>query len=195
MKLRYFYKIDQNKNPIPASNVRRKSKPDGHQWKELLNHCCDPITVPCTCDFRYFVQVDPRGNPIDQTLIRRKNRPEPEEGIRYMEVKSSKNICCGIVNWQFITPDLTGSMSISKNFNEIINRVIADTGSFRPVHGEHISILVDTSACEGTPGYIIAVTTEDGSLNYNSTSVDNYDFIFDATKNYHISVTTTCLSE
>lgn len=195
MKLRYFYKIDQNKNPIPASNIRRKSKPNGHQWKELLNACCSPQIVPCTCDFRYFVQVDPRGNPIDHTLIKRKDKPTPEEKFHYMEVESSKNVCCGIINWEFITPDLVGTLSISKNNTEIISQSVAATGSFRPLHGADIDILVDTSACVGTPGFIISVATDDGNPPYTSTVVDNYSFTFDATKTYTITVTTTCVEE
>ncbi len=195
MKLRYFYKIDQNKNPIPASNIRRKSKPSGHQWRELLNSCCSPQTVPCTCDFRYFVQVE-RGNPVDHTLIKRKTKPTPEEGIFYMEVESSKNQCCGLISWELIRADSTGVAIISDDGHDVVNPVISSTGSFRPIHGSSIGIDIDASiGCADTQGFILSVVSDDLTLNYNSTLDPSYTFVFDATKNYTITLTTTCTPE
>jgi len=94
MKLRYFYKIDHNKQPIPGSNVRRKSKP-GNQWKEITSACCDPISVDCTCGPRFFVQLDGRGKPVDGTLIRRNGIPQMSEGIHYQEIQW-QSPCCTI---------------------------------------------------------------------------------------------------
>lgn len=94
MKLRNFYKIDHTKKPIPGSNIRRKSKPQGHQWKELPNFCCSPIDPNCSCGDRYFVQIDKNGNPIDGTLIKRTNAigaPQPVRGIKYAELNWE---CC-----------------------------------------------------------------------------------------------------
>jgi len=96
MKLRFFYRIDQKKDPIPFSNIRRKNKPKGLTWRELKNPCCSSEKVPCTCGHRFFVQLDSSGNPVDGTLIKRKLFPEPEEGIRFMEVRSSADECCKI---------------------------------------------------------------------------------------------------
>ena len=92
MKLRYFYKIDHNKQPIPGSNVRRKSKP-GNQWKEILSPCCYPLDVDCTCGPRFFVQLDGRGKPVDGTLIKRTGLPKMEENIKYYEL-DWKSPCC-----------------------------------------------------------------------------------------------------
>lgn len=92
MKLRYFYKIDHNKQPIPGSNVRRKSKP-GNQWKEITSACCEPITVDCTCGPRFFVQLDGRGKPVDGSLIKRTGIPQMTDGIKYQELQW-KSPCC-----------------------------------------------------------------------------------------------------
>lgn len=94
MKLRFFYRINQKRQPIPFSNIRRNSKPIGNRWRELKKPCCEKAEVPCTCDFRYFVQIDGTGSPVDGTLIRRKKFPEPAEGIHFMEVASSEHECC-----------------------------------------------------------------------------------------------------
>jgi hypothetical protein len=93
MKLRYFYKLDQKKQPILGSNIRRKSKPAGHQWKEILDPCCNPNDVDCTCGVRFFVQLDGAGKPVDHTLIKRKSFPEMDGAIRFYEIPW-KSPCC-----------------------------------------------------------------------------------------------------
>lgn len=95
MKLRYFYRIDHKKNPIPASNIRRKSKPPGNQWKELINPCCveDAAEIPCNCgEFKYFVQLDYKGNPVDHTLVKRMRKADSDTGFKFMEVAPTS--CC-----------------------------------------------------------------------------------------------------
>lgn len=91
MKLRYFYKVDHNKQPIPGSNIKRKSKP-GNQWKEI-DTCCNPLQVSCTCGFRFFVQLDGRGKPVDGSLIKRDGWPKMEDGINYQEVDWMSPCC------------------------------------------------------------------------------------------------------
>lgn len=86
MKLKYFYRIDQKGKPIPASNVRRKSRPFEGKWRELLNACCSPQTIPCKCGFKYFVQLDGNNNPVDHTLIKRYNKADKLTGFNFMEV-------------------------------------------------------------------------------------------------------------
>lgn len=93
MRLRYFYKIDHKHQPIPGSNVRRKTKPYGHQWKEIDLPCCDPLTVPCTCGPRFFIQLDGLNRPVDGSLIKRFVWPRMETGIRYSELPW-KSDCC-----------------------------------------------------------------------------------------------------
>ncbi len=105
MKLRYFYKINHKREPIPGSNVRRKSKP-GKQWLEILNPCCFPTDIDCTCDFRYFVQLDGVGKAVDGSLIKRKNYPEGLDSIRYMEV-DWKSACCYYENVTVNFPNLS----------------------------------------------------------------------------------------
>lgn len=94
MKLRYFYRIDPNKKqPVPGSNVRRKSKP-GRFWKEILLPCCATTNINCTCDARYFVQIDGLNRPVDGTLIKRFTWPKMDEGIRYVEIDWRNPCCC-----------------------------------------------------------------------------------------------------
>jgi len=83
--------MNHKKEPIPGSNIRRKSKP-GNQWVEILNSCCYPPEIDCTCNPRFFVQLDGIGKPVDGTLIKRKRHPEPIDNIRYMEVQAPD--CC-----------------------------------------------------------------------------------------------------
>lgn len=87
MKLKYFYRIDNQGRPVLASNIRRKSKPFAGRWQQLFNKCCDPADdIECNCGFRYFVQIDHANNPVDHTLIKRLSKPNPDEGIKFMEV-------------------------------------------------------------------------------------------------------------
>lgn len=125
MKLRNFYKIDHKKNPIPASNIRRKSKPQGHQWIEMPNFCCEPLNIPCTCDFRYFVQVDLNGNPIDYTLVKRKSKPRSIGNIRWQEVVPNQCCMSSLFNLEYLlTTDgdiESGSFIISVNGDPVID--------------------------------------------------------------------------
>lgn len=93
MKLRHFYKINHNnKQPIPGSNIKRKSSP-GRFWKEILDPCCNPTDIDCTCGPRFFVQIDGLGKPVPGSLIKRFTFPKMEQGIKYMELPW-KSECC-----------------------------------------------------------------------------------------------------
>lgn len=94
MRLKYFYKIDHNKQPIPGSNVRRKSIP-GKQWKEIVPLCCqDPSEViDPTGGWRFFVQLDGSGRPVDGTLAKKHGLPQMTDGVKYQEV-DWKSVCC-----------------------------------------------------------------------------------------------------
>lgn len=129
MKMRYFYKIDHNREPILGSNVRRKSKPAGHQWKEILDPCCvsvDPIA--CICGPRFFIQLDGLGKPVDQSLIKRNAWPRMTEGVRYAEIQNSVNECCNVTfNYGFfLNNGATGSMTIK--INGIIKKITTING-------------------------------------------------------------------
>ena len=87
MKINHYYKINPNtKQPIPGSNVKRKSSP-GRFWREILDVCCDTLeTITCTCGFRYFVQLDGKNKPVPGSLIKRKDYPNMSENIKYQEI-------------------------------------------------------------------------------------------------------------
>lgn len=145
MKMRYFYKLDHNKQPIPGSNVRRKSKP-GNQWKEILLPCCSPVTVPCTCGPRFFIQLDGLGKPVDGTLIKRFVYPNMVEGIKYYELPW-KSVCCNEITWSFDTSNgATGSLVIEVNGNEVVNSTFDQDGSFKPNFGDTITITVTNTS-------------------------------------------------
>lgn len=94
MRLRYFYKINHKKEPVPGSNVRRKSRPKPYsQWKEITPVCCDPAAIDCTCGPRFWVQIDGVNKPVDGTLIKRDAYPLMAENIRYQEI-DWKSPCC-----------------------------------------------------------------------------------------------------
>ena len=139
MKLRYFYKIDHKREPILGSNVRRKSKPEGHQWKEIIDPCCTtPDAIPCICGPRFFVQLDGKGKPVDGTLIKREKYPAMTEGIRYMEIVNSVNECCALITWEVEGIGLNGfgNTKIYDNGLLVVDKdVVAGDdviGSFRP---------------------------------------------------------------
>lgn len=93
MKLKYFYKTDHNKQPIPGSNIRRKSSP-GKQWKEILTPCCNGVaSIPTTSGPRFFVQLDHNNRPIDGSLIKRNGIPEMVREIKYLELEWRKACC------------------------------------------------------------------------------------------------------
>lgn len=165
MKMRYFYKLDHNKQPIPGSNVRRKSKP-GNQWKEILEPCCTPVQVPCTCGPRFFVQLDGIGKPVDGSLIKRFVFPKMEDGIRYYELPW-KSVCCNEITWSFgILNGATGSIVIEVNTNEVVNSTSAQTGSFKPNLGDTIDITVTNTNVVGTNLNTLVIT---GGHTYSNT--------------------------
>jgi len=97
MRLRHFYRINHKSQPIPGSNVKRKSKP-GNQWKEILDPCCTTIqTIDCTCGPRFFVQLDGSGKPVPGSLIKRNSWPKMEENIRFQEINWESE-CCDYVD-------------------------------------------------------------------------------------------------
>lgn len=118
MKLRYWYKIDHKKQPIPGSNIRRKSRPGAsHQWKEILDPCCSPVDVICTCGPRYFVQLDGKGKPVDGTLIKREdqpknNLPEGTDGNKLYEIRWKSPCCVFNLDYSFVTNDSPGFLRI-----------------------------------------------------------------------------------
>lgn len=135
MKLKYFYKIDHKKEPVPGSNIRKKSKP-GNQWLEIIPICCEPDSLTCTCGWRYFVQLGANKKPVDGTLIKRKSWPKMDEGIKYQEIQAPD--CCAMINWTYEADNGTafGTMEMYDNGTLIIFRELTDvesfTGSFRP---------------------------------------------------------------
>mgnify|MGYP000443934654 CR=1 FL=1 len=134
MKLRYFYKIDHNREPILGSNVRRKSKPAGHQWKEIVDICCTtPPAISCLCGPRFFVQLDNAGKPVDQSLIKRFSWPKMTEGIKYLEIQNTINECCTTINWtQLIDVGVTGTFSITINgILKVLSTVNGDSGTIK----------------------------------------------------------------
>lgn len=176
MKLRYWYKIDHKKQPIPGSNVRRKSRPGAsHQWKEILDPCCNPNNIDCTCGPRYFIQLDGKGKPVDGTLIKRvfqpkNNFPEGTDGNRLYEI-NWKSVCCNEINWNFIVSSgTTGTMTITVNGNTIVNSVMDSEGSFKPNQGDTIEVTV-TMTSGTTEGAILTITGGETFTDTNATSV------------------------
>lgn len=95
MKLKHFYKINPNtKQPIPGSNIKRKSSP-GRFWKEIPKLCCGDVVaeIDCTCGFRYFVQLDGQNKPVPGTLVKRKEFPTVSNNMRFQEI-NWLSACC-----------------------------------------------------------------------------------------------------
>lgn len=106
MKFRHFYKINHKKQPIPGSNVKRKSKP-GNQWVEILDPCCSLTNeVDCTCGPRFFVQLDRLGKPVPGSLIRRTSWPRMDEAIKYQEI-DWEDPCCNYIDITVTFPNFT----------------------------------------------------------------------------------------
>lgn len=176
MKLRYWYKINHNKQPIPGSNVRRKSRPGAsHQWKEILDPCCNSADIDCTCGPRYFVQLDGKGKPVDGTLIKRvdqprNNLPEGTTGHKLYELPW-KSVCCNEITWNFIVSGgTTGTMTITVNGNVIANAVTDFEGSFRPNQGDTIEVTV-TMTSGTTEGAILIISGGETFTGTDATSV------------------------
>jgi len=145
MKLRYWYKVDQNKQPIPGSNVRRKSRPGpSHQWKEILDPCCNPLDVECTCGSRYFVQLDGRGKPVDGSLIKRIDgeKPEGTDGNKLYEIYWKSPCCIYTIDWSFVTNDSPGFLRIYSD-GKLIKEVVSDSsGQLKVMQGVNITAIV-----------------------------------------------------
>lgn len=129
-RLKFYYRIDHNGEPISGSNVRRYSKPKlrvSGNWRELKNPCCESQLIECYCDedFRFFVQLDGNNNPVDYTLIKRKTKPQ-RPGFKYMEVP--KETCCTF-NLNFDVSDIWVS-----NFSKFLlvdnTSLVDNTGAF-----------------------------------------------------------------
>ncbi len=179
MKMRYWYKVDQKKQPIPGSNIRRKSRPGAsHQWKEILDPCCSPLDVSCTCGPRYFIQLDGRDKPVDHTLIKRikGDRPEGTDGTKFYELEW-KSPCCALISWNFVIVDSTGSLVITVNGNEVVNDIIGNinsNGTFKPNLGDVIEITLTNTGDEPITNLLIV----NGDHNYSSTSTPSISHTF-----------------
>lgn len=196
MKLRYFYKIDHNKEPILGSNVRRKSKPAGHQWKEIIDICCTPPDpISCICGPRFFVQLDNSGKPIDQSLIKRNSYPKMTEGIKYLEIQNSVNDCCTSINWtQLMDVGVTGTFSITVNgILKVLSTVNGDSGTLKVKGGDTIDFAASNFA--GSPiinAILTNVTNTIEIFNINDFG-GNWGFTFNPlnAKVYTIQITQT----
>jgi len=185
MKLRHFYRIDQNtKQPIPGSNMKRKSSP-GKFWKEILDPCCSPTTIDCTCGPRFFIQIDGLGKPIPGSLIKRFLFPKMEQGIRYVEI-NWKSVCCNNITWDFNAEDSTGELTITVNGYPKVSSTITSDGVFKPNFGDTIEITVQNDGIN--PSNVINVG---GVVVYSASEINSvYSFIWDGSQT-HISATIT----
>lgn len=185
MKLRYFYKIDHKKQPIPGSNVRRKSTP-GKQWIEILSPCCSPIVIDGTGGPRYFVQLDGYGKPVDGTLIKRPDTPKMEEGIKYYEL-DWKSPCCRELTWVFYNLGSTGSFKIYVNGVERVNTIMNDQGSFHISPGDEIHIVNTNTGFSSITNYL----NISGSYTYTSTDTPINDITFTYNGGLNLNVQAT----
>jgi hypothetical protein len=150
MKLRYWYKTDHNKHPIPGSNIRRKSRPGAsHQWKELIPVCCNSQSIDCTCGPQYFVQVDRSGNPVDYSLIKRieGGMPDGTDGMKFMEVQW-KSPCCSSITYNF-TNNTTGNFVVTVNGQIVVSKTVSNTGIVLANEGDTIVITLTNTGVGG----------------------------------------------
>lgn len=196
MKLRYFYRIDPNKKqPVPGSNVRRKSKP-GRFWKEILLPCCSTTDISCTCDARFFVQIDGLNRPVDGSLIKRFSWPKMEEGIRYVEI-DWKSPCCPVtpafkITWNLsINLSTSPSLIIKENGVERVNTAIDSSGEFIPAPDALIEIIADNSTC--TESVVNNLVVSGGVVHADSGIVINYNFLFTVTEDVQINSIMDCI--
>lgn len=187
MKLRYFYKINHKKEPIPGSNIRRKSRPKPYsQWKEITPVCCNPDDIDCTCGPRFWVQIDGTNKPVDGTLIKRDAYPLMAENIRYQEVQAPN--CCALITWQFHgLSNGSGNMKIYDNGVLIVddNVIPGDehSGQFRPSSPTSSIHVIITNESAGVFLQNLNIT---GGHTYNDTGdfftgVIDYTFAFNNT--------------
>jgi hypothetical protein len=178
MRLRYFFKFDHKKEPIPGSNVRSKSKP-GNQWAEITPICCEPDSIECTCGWRYFVQLDSKKNPVDGTLIKRKAWPKMDDGIHYQEVQAPD--CCALISWEIAAGDFgQGNLKIYDNGLLIIDKDVIPnddfTGSFRPSKSNSSIQVILTNSSDGTQVNVLNIT---GGHTHSDTTTPEIDYTFD----------------
>lgn len=197
MKLRYFYKINHKKEPIPGSNIRRKSRPKPYsQCKEITPVCCDPAAIDCTCGPRFWVQIDGANKPVDGTLIKRDAYPLMAENIRYQEI-NWKSPCCPVtpafkITWNLsINFSISPSLIIKENGVERVNTAIDSSGEFIPAPDALIEIIADNSTCTVTR--INDLTITGGIAHVDSGGVINYNFLFTVTEDVQINSTMDCL--
>lgn len=145
MKLRYFYKINHKKEPIPGSNIRRKSRPKPYsQWKEITLVCCDPAEIDCTCGPRFWVQIDGANKPVDGTLIKRDAYPLMAENIRYQEIDWKSTCCTGTISWSY-QRFTAGSLLVSVNGIPVVNTTMTGTGNINANRGDTIEVTLSSA--------------------------------------------------
>jgi len=172
MKLRTFYKTNHKGEPVPASNIRRLSKPPG-SWREFKNVCCFSEEVSCTCDFRYFVQIDNQGNPVDHTLIKRKKFPENQRlGIRYAEV-NWKNICCGDLTWDLDVLNTDGSLIIKVNGVEVVNQIAEANTSYTGGVLANVGDTIEITLTNNSLTDVLTVIEITGGHEYDNNGIDD----------------------
>jgi len=175
MKLRYWYKIDQSKQPIPGSNIRRKSRPGpNYQWKEILDPCCSPLDITCSCGPRYFIQLDGRGKPVDGSLIKRaeEGMPEGTDGTKFYELQW-KSPCCGGITYDFSLGFLAGgTFTVSVNGVLKLSTMTAKSGKIAANKGDSIivNLIHSTGAMDNslvlTGGHTFVSTSQPASYSF-----------------------------
>jgi hypothetical protein len=174
MKLRYFYKLNHKKEPIPGSNVRRKSIPGPKsQWKEIFLPCCTDTTVECTCGPRYFVQVDGSNRPVDGSLIKRSSLPGKTEGLRLHEIQW-KSVCCTVIEYGLVVTTTTGFLKIFVNGVEKVNQITTGTGSISVDIGDEVQVVLDNTGA----GTLTTTMNMTGGHTYSATGATDQDTTF-----------------
>lgn len=179
MKLKYYYKVDHNKLPIPGSNVRRKSSP-GKQWREITPICCGAAPVEATGGFRFFLALDHNNKPIDGSLIKRKGYPEMDRKIKYQEI-NWKSECCttptGDITWEF-QGFTDGDMIITVAGEEAVNVSASNTGTIAVPIGSEVTISLN-NITPGGPRSIIDITGGHDYYSNTLTRTPTYTFTYD----------------
>lgn len=179
MKMRYFYKIDNNKQPIPGSNIRRKSKPNGHQWRELFDPCCQPNSILCNCGPRFFVQLDGLNRPVDGSLIKRTAYPNMTQGVKYMEVQWMDSCC--ILDIAPFSASITGPTGTIYNGTDFVNFNLVTP----IIQGEEYQLAAILSVEYFVDGVSVGIVSGNGlanplhTKNYNFTLPSNADHTFE----------------
>lgn len=165
MKLKSYYRIDNQGEPVLASNIKRYSLPrvKGERWKQLDNFCCNTPEISCTCDFRYFVQTQKDGTPIDHTIIKRLKPPTTgDAGIIYKEIQWQDPCCLSsLVNVNFNINNTTGSFVLKINGATIytFTDTVTVPISFRPVVGSIVEVTLVNDCSESSIETNISITS------------------------------------